>query len=117
VIAHTNARRFALSHGATGLRSVSAPQAVSNPAHMKRLSLPMVYIFDPTHWNGTIFLFEKWSTLGDHTECRRANKPIPASYFPKSLTVADASAVLPDIFHTYRDIIIFSEKARLIMEE
>jgi hypothetical protein len=62
-------------------------------------------------------LFDEWHTLGDHTECRRAIKPIPASYFPKSLTVADASAVLPDIFHTYRDIIIFSEKARLIMEE
>jgi hypothetical protein len=77
----------------------------------------MVYKFDPTYWNGTIFLFDEWSTLGDHTECRRAIKPIPASYFPKSLTVADASAVLPDIFHTYRDIIIFSDKAHSIMEE
>ncbi|MGO9546834.1 MAG: hypothetical protein ACLPPF_18805 [Rhodomicrobium sp.] len=76
----------------------------------------MVYRFDPKYWNGTIFLFEEWNMCGDYTEHRRKNKPIPASYFPKSLKVTDASQKLPDMFHTNRNIIVFSERARVVME-
>jgi len=77
----------------------------------------MVYKFDPTYWNGTIFLFEEFHMSRGWTEYERENKPIPASNFPKSLTVTDASAELPDIFHTNRDLIVFSERARTVMEE
>ncbi|WP_158931612.1 hypothetical protein [Acidisphaera sp. S103] len=77
----------------------------------------MVYKFDPISWNGTIFLLAEWHMSGDHLEYRRANKPIPASYFPKSLTVDEAAQALPDIFHTYRGLIVFSERARALMEE
>ena len=55
--------------------------------------------------------FGKNSTQS-HTDYVRANKPIPASYFPQSLTVEDATQELPDIFHIYRDTIVFSERAR-----
>ncbi len=51
------------------------------------------------------------------TEYDRANKPIPASYFPKSLTVDNATKKLPDMFHANRGIIVFSERARSFMEE
>jgi hypothetical protein len=77
----------------------------------------MVYKFDPTYWNGTIFLFEEWHMSRGWMEYKRENKPIPASYFPKSLTVVDASAEQPDIFHTSRDLIVFSERARAVIEE
>jgi hypothetical protein len=77
----------------------------------------MVYRFDPTYWNGTIFsLGESHMELG-WFEYKRANMPIPASYFPKSLTVDDACDALPDIFHTSRDIIVFSERARALIEK
>lgn len=79
----------------------------------------MVYRFDPTYWNGTIFHLDEdrermskgWS------EYEGNNQSIPASYFPKSLTFDDAGAALPDMFHTTRDIIVFSERARAVMEE
>lgn len=77
----------------------------------------MVYKFDPTYWNGTIFLLDEWHMSRGWTDYRRENKPIPASFFPKSLTVADASQALPDIFHTGRDLIVFSERACAVMEE
>ena len=71
----------------------------------------------PTYWNGTIFLLEEWDMSRGWTIYVGKNEPIPASYFPKSLTVIDASAELPDIFHTSRDLVVFSERARMIMEE
>ncbi len=77
----------------------------------------MVQKFDPIYWNGTIFEFEEWDMSGDDSEYVLENKPIPAAYFPKTLTVIDASQELPDIFHTYRDTIVFSERARLTAEE
>jgi hypothetical protein len=77
----------------------------------------MVYKFDPTYWNGTIFLFEEFHMSRGWTKYVGRNKPIPASYFPKSLTVSDASAELPDIFHTNRDLIVFSGRARIVMEK
>jgi len=77
----------------------------------------MAYKFDPTYWNGTIFLLDEWYMSGEWMDYWRKNKPIPASCFPRSLTVADASQALPDIFHTERDLIIFSERARAVMEE
>jgi hypothetical protein len=77
----------------------------------------MVYKFDPAYWNGTIFALGKWHMLGDYFEYKSANEPIPASYFPKSLTMDDARHALPDIFHTSRDIIVFSERARALMED
>ncbi|WP_158931610.1 hypothetical protein [Acidisphaera sp. S103] len=77
----------------------------------------MVYKFDPAYVNGTIFTLGDWDTLGDHLECRRANKPIPASYFPQLLSVDKAIQALPDIFHASRGIIVFSELARALMEK
>jgi hypothetical protein len=78
----------------------------------------MVYKFDPTYWNGTIFQLDKtWGMTKGWMQYVRQNRPIPASYFPKSLTFGAASAALPDIFHTARDIIVFSERAREVMEQ
>lgn len=77
----------------------------------------MVYKFDPAYWNGTIFEFREWDPSCDLDDYRVHNKPIPAHCFPKSLTLIAASRVLPDIFHTYRNIIVFSERARVFMEE
>jgi hypothetical protein len=77
----------------------------------------MVYSFDPKYWNGTIFLFKEWRMEGDESEYIRNNLPIPASYFPKVLTIERASAPLPDLFHTYRDSIVVSERARVVIEK
>jgi hypothetical protein len=79
----------------------------------------MVYKFDPSYWNGTIFHLEEdtWEMSGDWDEYECDNLPIPASCFPRSLTFDGARAALPDMFHTNRDIIMFSERARLVMEQ
>jgi hypothetical protein len=77
----------------------------------------MVHSFDPKYWNGTIFLFEEWRMAGDTLEFRQNNQPIPASYFPRSLTIERASAALPDLFHTYRGSIVVSERARAVIEK
>jgi len=77
----------------------------------------MVYKFDPAYVNGTVFTLGDWDTLGDHLEARRANEPIPASYFPQSLTVIKATQALPDIFHASRAIIVVSERARGLIEK
>jgi hypothetical protein len=70
------------------------------------------------YWNGTIFHLDRtWKMSGDWDEYERKNLPIPASCFPKSLTFDRAAAALPDMFHTTRDIIVFSERARLVMED
>jgi hypothetical protein len=78
----------------------------------------MVHLFDPMYWNGTIFHLDKnaWEMARGWTEFERNNLPIPASHFPKSLTFDGASAALPDMFHTNRGIIVFSERARVAME-
>jgi len=78
----------------------------------------VVYLFDPMYWNGTIFRLDKetWKMAGGWTEFERNNRPIPASYFPKAITFDGASAELPDMFHTARDIIVLSERARVVME-
>jgi len=54
---------------------------------------------------------------GDWDEYECNNLPIPASCFPKSLTFDRASAALPDMFHTNRGIIVFSERARVVIEQ
>jgi hypothetical protein len=77
----------------------------------------MVYSFDPKYWNGTIFLFKEWRMAGDTLELKRNNQPIPASLFPKSLTIERAGAALPDLFHTYRGRIVVSERARVVIEQ
>jgi hypothetical protein len=76
----------------------------------------MVYKFDPKYFDGTIFSLNAWDMAEGWMEFVPQNLPIPASYFPKSLTFDRASAKLPDIFHTARDIIVFSERARVVME-
>ena len=78
----------------------------------------MAYLFDPTYWNGTIFRLDgdAWEMTGEWLEHLQQNKPIPASCFPKTLLFDGASAALPDMFHTERDIIVFSERARAVME-
>jgi hypothetical protein len=77
----------------------------------------MVYILDPKECNGSCFLLDEYQMNGDFFEYLRANKPIPAGYFPESLTVIDANQELPDMFHTTRGFIVFSERARALMEE
>jgi hypothetical protein len=78
----------------------------------------MVYKFDPMYWNGTTFsLDETWEMASGWMDYRGQNMPIPASFFPKSLTFDRASAPLPDMFHTARGIIVFSERARVVMEK
>jgi hypothetical protein len=79
----------------------------------------MVYIFDPKWFNGTIFLLDEdtWHMSRGWTEHVRANQPIPASFFPKLLTITRASAVLPDLFHASRGIIAVSDRARVVLEE
>jgi hypothetical protein len=77
----------------------------------------MVYKFDPVHFNGTIFELDETSNMvRGSTQFIRQNLPIPASYFPKAITFEKASAALPDIFHMSRGIIIFSERARVVIE-
>lgn len=78
----------------------------------------MVYKFDPTYFNGTIFHLDEatWKMSGDWDEYRHRNLPIPASCFPKSLTIDRASATLPDLFHASRGIIIVSERARAVLD-
>jgi hypothetical protein len=77
----------------------------------------MVYKLDPIHFNGTIFDLDDASKMvRGSTQFIRQNLPIPASYFPKSLTFEAASAKLPDMFHLSRGIFIFSERARVVME-
>jgi len=78
----------------------------------------MVYKFDPTYFNGTIFDLDDRTRMMEKgwMEFVRENKPIPVSYFPKSLTIERASASLPDLFHTSRGIIVVSERARAILD-
>lgn len=79
----------------------------------------MVYKFDPTYFNGTIFSLDDnaWKMSKGWMEYRRQNQPVPASCFPKTLTFDGASAELPDMFHASRTINVFSERARVVIEE
>jgi hypothetical protein len=78
----------------------------------------MVYAFDPMYWDGTIFSLDDTSVMsGDWDEYMRANEPIPASCFPKSLNFVGAKSNLPDMFHTSRSFNVFSEPARAVTEQ
>lgn len=78
----------------------------------------MVYKFDPMYWNGTSFHLDKMLEMGSGwMDYRSQNLPIPASCFPKELSFDGASAPLPDMFHTARGIIVFSERARVVIEQ
>jgi hypothetical protein len=75
----------------------------------------MVSVFDPTYFDGTIFsLDETKETMADGWD--EFFEAIPASFFPKTLTFDGASGALPNMFHTGRNIMVFSERARLIVE-
>lgn len=76
----------------------------------------MVYKFDPKYFDGTIFELGSWDFSEGWGDFFFKNLPIPAPYFPKSLTFVKARAALPGIFHTARDIIVFSDRARLVSE-
>jgi len=91
-------------------------QAPSIPICRRKLA--MVYKFDPTHSTATIFDLDDSTRMMEKgwMEFVRENKPIPVSYFPKSLTIERASASLPDLFHTSRGIIVVSERARAILD-
>jgi hypothetical protein len=61
----------------------------------------MVYKFDPTYWNGTIFHLDEdtWKKMsGDWDEYLARNLPIPASCFPKSLTLTGRAPRCPTYF-------------------
>jgi hypothetical protein len=78
----------------------------------------MVYKFDPKWFNGTLFQFDNASVMAKgwmEYEFRR--QPIPASYFPSSLTVTRAKAPMPDLFHTSRGLFVVSERAKTIFEK
>jgi hypothetical protein len=78
----------------------------------------MVCNFDPIYWNGTIFsLDDTWKMSDDWMKYEGANQPIPASCFPPSLSFDKATAALPDMFHTNRRIFVFSEPARVVVED
>jgi hypothetical protein len=77
----------------------------------------MVYKFDPRWFNGTIFQLDEMSTMANGwMEYAFRNQPIPASYFPTSLTIKRAKAPLPDLFHTSRGTFVVSERARVLFE-
>jgi hypothetical protein len=77
----------------------------------------MVYKFDPVYFDSTIFELDLTTGMGRGSmQFISQNLPTPASYFPKTLVFNKASAKLPDIFHMSRGIIIFSERARVVME-
>jgi hypothetical protein len=78
----------------------------------------MVYKFDPSWFNGTIFQLDKTSRMAKGwMEYGFRNQPIPASYFPSSLIIERAKAPLPDLFHTSRGLFVVSERARVIFEK
>lgn len=76
----------------------------------------MVYKFDPTWFNGTIFEFADYHMGDGWMEFEIQNQPIPASHFPKSLVVERAKGPLPDLFHASRGIVVVSERARAAFE-
>jgi hypothetical protein len=78
----------------------------------------MVYKFDPSWFNGTIFQLDKTSRMAKGwMEYGFRNQPIPASYFPSSLIIERAKAPLPDLFHASRGLFVVSERARVIFEK
>jgi hypothetical protein len=78
----------------------------------------MVYKFDPVWFNGAIFQFGDAPHMAKGwIEYRVQNKPIPPSYFPRSLTIVRAKAPLPDLFHTSRGHFVVSERARAVIEK
>jgi hypothetical protein len=77
----------------------------------------MVYKFDPINFNGTIFHLDRASEMvSGSTKFISQGQPIPASYFPKTLTFDAGSSKLPDMFHMSRGFFILSERARGVME-
>jgi hypothetical protein len=77
----------------------------------------MVYRFDPTWFNGTIFRLADYEMGEDWMDFKIENRPIPASHFPRSLIVERAKGPLPDLFHASRGIIVVSEQARAIFDK
>ncbi|RZN11557.1 hypothetical protein CWO91_08070 [Bradyrhizobium genosp. SA-3] len=75
----------------------------------------MPYMFDPIDFNGTVFDLDETSVMAKGS-MRFSPKPIPASYFPKSLIFNAASSRLPDMFHMSRGFFVVSERARAVME-
>lgn len=76
----------------------------------------MVYIFDPPFGRGPGLFSPEWGGLDDFNEYYRANKPIPAAYFPQPLIVDEQVRNPPDIFFASSRIIVCSERARMVME-
>jgi hypothetical protein len=77
----------------------------------------MVYIFKPSGMNGGGYRFGDFSMSRGFTAYRGQNKPIPASYFPRTLTMEDAIEELPDIFNINSGFPMFSERARVFVED
>jgi len=77
----------------------------------------MVYRFDPTWFNGTIFRLGDYEMGEGWMDFKINNQPIPASHYPRSLVVERAQGPLPDLFHASRGIIVVSEQARAIFDE
>jgi len=75
----------------------------------------MTYMLDPIHVNGTVFDLDETSVMAKGA-MQFSPEPIPASYFPKSLVFNAASSRLPEMFHMSRGFLVFSERARAVME-
>jgi hypothetical protein len=75
-----------------------------------------VYIFDPKFATNPLFFGLAGGRFDDFTEFYRANKPIPADYFPGPLIVDEPLQDPPDIFRASSRVIVFSERARAFME-
>jgi hypothetical protein len=77
----------------------------------------MVYMLDPGNSNGGCFLFDDLDEMiRGFSQPWGANLPIPASYFPRSMTVVKATRPMPDIFHWSRGLIVYSERARALLD-
>ena len=75
----------------------------------------MPYMFDPMYFKGTTFELDETSVMVKGA-MQFSPKPIPASYFPKSLVFTAASSRLPDLFHMSRGFFVVSERARAMIE-
>ena len=77
----------------------------------------MVYIFDPPLGNSPGLISPLWDGLDDLNAYYRANQQIPAAKFPQPLIVDGPVQDVPDIFRPSSRVIVFSERARALMEK
>ncbi len=100
----------------SGWRGTGPPNTRSTPGEVS-LEAYMVYLLDPVDWDGTSFLLAGYHGNSAKAPLYHREQADPCAFVSKSLTIADAMQQLPDIFHTSRGTIVFSERARAVIEE